>query len=91
MAEFNPGTFSLPAGINTTMQYGITYALLPVPAQLLAGIALLYCNTYNGTYSPLANSNIGPNGCPVNGGFVKVAASPTTVMITKKTLKQIHG
>jgi hypothetical protein len=87
MPVYNPGTFSLPLTTPTTMQFGITYALLPVPSKLLAGVALLSSTTYNGTFSPLANSNIAP-GANVNGGFVKVAASPTSVTITRNPFKK---
>ena len=88
MPVYNPGTFSLPLNMPITIVSGTTYALLAVPSQLLASIALLYSNTYNGTFSPLANSNIGPNGCAVNGGFVRVGGAPVSVTITRNSFKK---
>jgi hypothetical protein len=85
MATYN--SFSLPFAIPTVMQYGITYALLPVPGKLLGDIPVLFSTTYGGAYTSLANSNIAP-GAAVNGGFVKAAASPVNVVITRNSFKK---
>ena len=85
MATYN--TFSLPFQIPTNMVVGQVYALLAIPSKLLASTLLTFSTTYAGTYASLANSNVGPNGCDVNAGFVKCSA-PTSVTIKRNSFKK---
>jgi hypothetical protein len=80
MAQYN--TFSLPFRMTVPMKANQVYALIPHVGNLLSGALIQSCPTYGGTYTNLVNSNVGPNGAPVNGQFVKALAD-TTVTITR--------
>jgi hypothetical protein len=70
--------------MSTVMKANQVYALIARPGNLLSAALIQSCSTYGGTYTNLVNSNVGPNGAPVNGQFVKALAD-TTVTITRTT------